>query len=451
MGTNREIRGLGNIPCETPENVRQLGDCIRGAQAKNLAVFPIGGASKCHIGHVPKRPGIGIQTHELKQCIEYPARDMTITVQSGMTIQQLRELLRAEKQFLPVDLPFPDRSTVGGAIATNFFGLRRLGYGTLRDYVIGISAMNDEGVEIKGGGRVVKNVAGYDLMKLFIGSYGTLAFITQVTFKVVPLPEDRQALLISVAAAELPKIMEAIRQSATRPLAVDLFNQTALMNVVKDSSLATKPILNEQSIKMQNGSNSLWTLLVLFEGNREAVAWQTEQIQSECKQIVPSFYLIEPGDWQKLDERLADAPLYPEDSLLIKISILPGDVPDFCQRMQELFPLCGIRSHILNGIVYLQWFASELRNSAVNQSIFEKLQAILQEKKGTFQILQYPGAMLSDGGSLQVDSHNPGSALLPIWGIASPDRVAERTMMRKIKDKLDTRSVYNPGRFVDGI
>src|SRR5207253_9213768 len=126
----------------------------------------------------------------LAEVIDYPARDMTITVQAGITLARLQALLATEKQRLPVDVPHPDRATLGGALATNASGPRRLGFGTLRDYVIGMTVVNDEGQEVKAGGRVVKNVAGYDLCKLHVGALGTLGVISQATLKLRPRPEE---------------------------------------------------------------------------------------------------------------------------------------------------------------------------------------------------------------------------------------------------------------------
>src|SRR5260221_13588513 len=119
---------------------------------------------------------------------------MTITVQAGITIAKLQVLLASENHRLPVDIPFPDRATLGGALAANASGPRRYGFGTLRDYLIGISTVNDEGHEVKAGGRVVKNVAGYDLCKLHIGALGTLGIISQVTLKLRPLVEETALL-----------------------------------------------------------------------------------------------------------------------------------------------------------------------------------------------------------------------------------------------------------------
>src|SRR4029077_853691 len=128
--------------------------------------------------------------------IDYPARDMTITVQAGLPIAVLQRTLATENQRLPLDVPRPELATLGGALATNVSGPRRYGFGTLRDYVIGITTVNDEGHEVKAGGRVVKNVAGYDLCKLHVGALGTLGVITQVTLKLRPLPEHQQLIAV---------------------------------------------------------------------------------------------------------------------------------------------------------------------------------------------------------------------------------------------------------------
>ena len=141
------------------------------------------------VGLPPARAGLGIDLRGLAGVLDYPARDMTITVQAGITLASCRPCWRTENQRLPIDVPRPEQATLGGALAVNVSGPHRYGFGTLRDYVIGISTVNDEGQEVKAGGRVVKNVAGYDLCKLHIGALGTLGIISQVTLKLRPLPE----------------------------------------------------------------------------------------------------------------------------------------------------------------------------------------------------------------------------------------------------------------------
>src|SRR5262249_22812669 len=160
------------------------------------AIYPLGGRTMLDLGLPPTRPGLAIDLRRFDAVIDYPARDMTVTVQAGLTVAKLQALLAAENQRLPIDVPHAEQATLGGALAANVSGPRRYGFGTLRDYVIGISVVNDEGQEVKAGGRVVKNVAGYDLCKLYVGSLGTLGIITQVTLKLRPQPMAQTLILL---------------------------------------------------------------------------------------------------------------------------------------------------------------------------------------------------------------------------------------------------------------
>ena len=140
---------------------------------------------------------------KLNRVIDYPAADMTITVEAGMTIAELNRLLAEQRQWLPVDVPWPDRATVGGAIATNAAGPRRYAYGTMRDYLLGFTAVDGTGMTFSGGGRVVKNAAGYNMCRLMAGSLGTLGVITQATLMVRPLPEAAALLACEVPDFDL--------------------------------------------------------------------------------------------------------------------------------------------------------------------------------------------------------------------------------------------------------
>ncbi|OYV80387.1 MAG: hypothetical protein B7Z73_19035, partial [Planctomycetia bacterium 21-64-5] len=169
-----------------PATQSELVEQVRAAFGSDTPLYPIGGGTSLGYGVPPKQKGLGVRLTGLNRIVDYPARDMTITVEAGITMSVLAAELAREGQRLPVDAAQSDRATLGGLIATNFSGPRRYGYGTLRDYVIGISAVDGRGTPFKAGGRVVKNVAGYDLCKLLTGSLGTLAVISQVTLKVRP-------------------------------------------------------------------------------------------------------------------------------------------------------------------------------------------------------------------------------------------------------------------------
>ena len=177
-----------------------IADCFHDG----TPVYPVGGGTSLDYGLPAKLPGIGLSLGGLTQIVDYPARDMTITVEAGITMQALAETLAAAGQRFPVDVPNAGQATLGGVVATNWNGPRRFGQGTVRDYVLGVQAVDGRGVGFKGGGRVVKNVAGYDFCKLLTGSLGTLGVITQLTLKLKPIPERLAWLVCARIAWKMP-------------------------------------------------------------------------------------------------------------------------------------------------------------------------------------------------------------------------------------------------------
>ncbi len=221
------IDGFGPLPMLRPTTVADLRDIVAHAAADGGALYPIGGQTQIGLGNPPIKAGSAVDVRGLDQVIDFPARDMTITAQAGIPIARLQALLAPENLRLPIDVPQAELATLGGSIAANVSGPRRYGFGTLRDYVIGISAVNDEGHEFKAGGRVVKNVAGYDLCKLLVGSLGTLGIITQVTLKLRPLPEEQALISLGGAADALDGLLDRLHATRTRPVCVDLLNRPA--------------------------------------------------------------------------------------------------------------------------------------------------------------------------------------------------------------------------------
>src|SRR3954469_6415224 len=189
MSDTLTIDGVGPMPVVRPASAADVADVVRRAAADGTAIYPVGGGTMLDYGMPPARPGVALDLRSLDKVIDFPARDMTITVEAGVTIARLNEITRAEGLHLPIDVPNAESATLGGAIACNVSGPRRYGYGTFRDYVLGITTVNDRGESVSAGGRVVKNVAGYDLMKLHTGALGTLGVIAAVTLKLRPIPE----------------------------------------------------------------------------------------------------------------------------------------------------------------------------------------------------------------------------------------------------------------------
>jgi glycolate oxidase FAD binding subunit len=207
------------------ELCRFLADNVAG---ERRALLPVGGRTSLHYGNAPLKAETILATSGLTRVVDYPARDMTITVEAGIRLDDLKTLLKSEGQQLPIDIAQSQRAALGGAVATDTGGPRRLGYGTFRDYVIGLSAVTADGKLFHSGGRVVKNVAGYDMCKLLVGSMGTLAVITQLTLKLRPLPEKSAQVWAAYRSfADLDRALESLLRSATRPVALDVLNPEA--------------------------------------------------------------------------------------------------------------------------------------------------------------------------------------------------------------------------------
>jgi glycolate oxidase FAD binding subunit len=418
------IDGFGPLPVVAPHSVTELADCVLCAAADQKAVYPLGGRTMLGLGLPPSKPGVAVDLRSLDHVIDYPARDMTITVQAGITIAKLQAILAAENQQLPVDVPMPEQATLGGAIAVNASGPRRYGYGTLRDYVIGISFVNGEGQEVKAGGRVVKNVAGYDLMKLHIGALGTLGIVTQVTLKLRPRPEASRTVVYGCETSALAGLLDRLSRSATRPISIELLDQGtayAISNLLSDD-------------RWSRGAPSIglaryltWAFLVGFEGNAQNVDSQVDELSRE---MGPGVLACDSSEANGIWRALVDIPLHRDIVLAFKANLLPSGVLDFGQlprRWREGDP--GILVHAGNGI------AIGYADGGLTLDQARTMLTTLHDAAGP------------DGNVVVTRCPPEWKRELPIWGKPRGDV----GLMRRVKEALDPRGVFNPGRFVDGI
>jgi glycolate oxidase FAD binding subunit len=197
----------------SPANTQQVSEILRFANENRLTVTPIGGGTKQSWGN-PTQTNICLDLTRLNRVVEHPWQDLTCTVQAGCTWRQLQQTLARHGQFVALDPLWPERATVGGILATNDSGALRHRYGSPRDLVIGMTLVLADGTIARSGGKVVKNVAGYDLCKLVTGSFGTLAVITEATFRLHPLPQHTQTFTVAAPqAAQLAPLMASIRAS----------------------------------------------------------------------------------------------------------------------------------------------------------------------------------------------------------------------------------------------
>jgi glycolate oxidase FAD binding subunit len=410
------IDGFAPLPVVRPGSVAEAAEVVRRARSKGKAVYPVGGMTQLGVGLPPHVPGVALRTTALCQVIDYPARDMTITTGAGITMTELQKLLATENQRLPIDVARSEAVTLGGALATNASGPRRLGWGTLRDYVIGISTLNDEGHEVKAGGRVVKNVAGYDLCKLHVGALGTLGLITQVTLKVRPRPEAEALITFGCDAEELPQLLDRVHQSRTRPVCVDVLNRGA-----------ARRIMQQQDMGLPEAA---WVILVGFEESESAVKWQVQQLIKELPATTVHGLEARAGSatgslWQALVE--ATAPT--EAQLSFKANLLPSAVAGFCHAADRLADGGQIQAHAGSGIVL-----GHVRDSSLEKAraLVDRLHEEAAAAQGNVVIPHAPAAWKRE---------------LPVWGMPRGDLA----LMRRVKEQLDPRRLFNPGRYVGGI
>ncbi|MDX1963951.1 MAG: FAD-binding oxidoreductase [Pirellulales bacterium] len=420
----------------SPDTVDAVAQAIRAADADNLAVYPLGGETALADALVPRVAGVGISTKKLAAVVDYPARDLTITVGAGITISELLDVLATEGQTLPVDISLPHLATLGGAIATNTAGPRRVLYGTLRDYVIGIEAVDGAGRIYHGGGRVVKNVAGYDFCRLLVGSVGLLGIITQVTLKVQPLPQASGACLWKLPpGVDLAAIFNLLHASPTRPAVLDVVGGNAWSGFLQSLGHAG------HSVATTSAGEEPW-LICGFEGTIPEVNWQLTTITQQLYELLGAPHTPEKESWVRCLHALRDfaggiSPGMAPGNLPTDLPMLTQPILKFCVRpsqaaelvrwIQGVDPAAHWQLHAANGILYVRF-------SALPSGGWSKW--LLQQGHPHLGQL---------GGRLRVWRWSPGMELTQAsaWGPRGDGQLIEGRM----RAQFDPRGRLNSGRF----
>lgn len=400
------IDEFGPLPVRRPASAAELGEVVREAAAKGHGVYPVGGRTTLDVGLPPAKPGVAVDTTGLDQVVDYPARDMTVTVGAGITVGKLQELLAKEGQWLPVDVPDPARATLGGAVALNKSGPRRYGYGTLRDYVIGVRFVSDEGKEVSAGGRVVKNVAGYDLMKLHTGAVGTLGVVTQLTLKVRPKPEASALVAFGCDPAGLADALDRLHASASRPVAVEVLNRAAA-----DAAGLT--------------GTAPWMVVAGFEEKQATLSWQVNALLGEMGPALGRYAAsVHQPDAPGLWRGLAESQRRPDSRFVWKAGVLPGKVAELVTTATARTPYL-VHGSALNGVV---WFHAAAEPDG---SELPWLEGRITAAGGNYAMARCP---------------TDRKATLRVWGRPSGDR----DLKQHVKQTLDPGDVFNPGRLFGG-
>ncbi len=402
-----------------PETIEQASATLRLANEQQRGVAPVGLGAFLHLGGIPRKYDLAFSLQRLSRIVDYQPTDMTVTVEAGLALAQLQRVLGEHGQWLSVDPPLADRATIGGIIAGNLSGPARLSQGTIRDSLLGLKVVRTDGAVIKGGGRVVKNVAGYDIPKLFCGSLGTLGVIVEATFKVRPRPEVHEVL-----AFPFPTAAQAM-DLALRMLGSEL--QPFFLELTNVSPFKTS---DEQA---------LYFLIIGFAGLAEEVAYQRNRMR-EMTGTDGAF----SSDWKDADaaslvqtlqnfsaKKTGDAVM-----LRCKASVLPGRIASFCKEVETEAATRGfsvqLLAHAGNGVVFSRFAAEDAASREKLLSFIDWLRILAKRLEGYVVIED-----IDPGLKERVDVWGHVGGALPI--------------MKRLKETFDPNDILNPGRFVGGI
>ncbi len=389
----------------TPSDIKSLSHTVRIASKNKWSILPCGNGTKLSWGGVVSDTNLIISTQKLNQVIDHAVSDLTITVEAGIKLGDLQAILGHHNQFLPIDPAYPQDATVGGILATADTGSWRQRYGGIRDLVLGLSFVRWDGEIAKAGGKVVKNVAGYDLMKLFTGSYGTLGIISTVTFRLYPIPEASGTLVMSGEAENISKMAQTLLQSGLQPTAAEMISPS----VVKSLELGEK-----------------MGLMVRFQSIPESINEQSQQVQAIAEKLnIKTIFCqdeIEENLWQRLQEiiRVDNT----NSTITGKIGIIPNRAVNWLMQLNDLTPeKAWAMINLSSGIGQFKL------NIEPSLGILKQLRSLAQENRGFLTILEANKAIKK-----QFEPWGyPGNAL---------------PLMKQIKTQFDPHNLFSPSRFV---
>jgi len=382
-----------------PGSESELAEALRLVSEAGLAVVSRGGGTKMTWGNPPSRADIVISMARLNEITEHAWADLTVSVGAGCTIQTLQETLAQHGQRLALDPLWPAKATVGGVLSTNDSGALRLRFGALRDLVIGVTLALPDGTLASSGGKVVKNVAGYDLPKLATGAFGTLGIITRAVFRLHPLPRNVRSFSIGTKGTEeARRIIQAVQNSKLAHTAL----QARFENEVA-------PLVD-----------------ILFEGTEVGLDAQEAHLKELAE--TASLTVASPEIWNARQDLWSFTK--PELGAIARISILPAEIDKSAAAIAKSAKVWQLRCKTVlqaTGIGFLK-----LEGEAAN------LRLSLQDLREQFE---------RNAGSLFVVHRPAGMAHLDAWGNAGD----ALPLMKAVKKQLDPGNTLNPGRFVGGI
>jgi glycolate oxidase FAD binding subunit len=431
-----EVGGTRPAAAVFAKSVEEVADLLKFAAAEKLAVIPCGARTKLGIGMPPARFDVALDLSRMNRVLAFEPRDLTLGVEPGMKFSSLALTLAGEKQLLPLNPSFISRATIGGILASDSASPLRHLYGGPRDFVLGLEFVTGEGAIAKSGGRVVKNVSGYDLHKLLIGSLGTLAVITRANFKTFPMPPEQ--VVFVVAFEDVAPALEFCKAHGRSPLGalqVDVISPEAAQIFAAQSDVEIA--LPEKR----------WCVVVSAAGNSRVVERHRRELPAMATQAEASG-LVALGDSQQsmkvaaaLLGRVREFPALMQAAnsaaTIFRIAALPSAMPAIAQRLGALAAELGMPAAIVlrpHGIIYFAILPAASDGSASGR--LAKLAAAIFR------------AMADLGASARIEfAPTELKRAVNVWGAPRLDF----DLMRRVKKVFDPGNVLSPGRFAGGI
>ncbi|PWB47307.1 MAG: hypothetical protein C3F12_04855 [Candidatus Methylomirabilota bacterium] len=413
-----------------PGDEQQLSGIMKLASSERLSVAPWGGGTTVGLGGIPARVDLAVVLTRLNRIIDHEPGDLTATFQAGILLCEAQASLSRSGQFLPLDPAGCERATIGGILATNSSGSWRHRYGAARDLVIGIRIVHADGTITKGGAKVVKNVSGYDMNKLYVGSLGTLGIILEATVKLYPLPAVEHTWIALFPTGD----------AAACALTQLLHSTVVCTRIELLSSVAAQPLGRQISCDVPVGA----VMVAVSVGSvPEAVDAQITAIQALCDQAGASTgFLVEGHAHVALWQMVRDFPSANGNGpnwVILKASVLPTDVIETIRYAETTAYNLGLESAAIAeagcGIVRLYWTGAPGPAAGDPISIAKGVE-------------DFRSWVVRHGGSLVILSAPPAiKAVVDVWGPVGN----ALSLMRELKRQFDPQGLLNHGRFVGKI
>jgi glycolate oxidase FAD binding subunit len=418
-----------------PGSAAEVAEIVRFAIAEKLCVIPTGGRTKLGIGRPPDRYDIAIDMTGLKQLAHYDPGDLTLSADAGMTVHALQEMVAANGQFLPLALPFFLETTVGGSVASGIDSVYRRLLGSARDFLIGAEFVDGKGVNCKSGGRVVKNVTGYDLHKLFIGSLGTLAVITRLNFRTYTWPETSASQVASFSSLESALAFRNALETSGLPF----FN----LEVLSPGLAATfaKNLHAQNSLAPTAFETGGWVVYAGWAGNPSVVGRIRNDLEL-CTQKCAPTEVETLGGTLNSDIHVLFREAFPllrslsSDTIVLRI-VHPQLSAEILRNLSETASKEGVAGHLLLRPVGVTYFALVAGNDEVSAN-----DRLARAANAAISLLKRNGATYS-----VLQASTPVKASIPLWGPQGSDFA----LMQRVKHAFDSSNTFAPGRFAEGL